>query len=304
MHSERVIESRERLAEEFTPTTMSNSRSPSPSQPEVNPMLIAVSIPMASFVAAGIVLAIYPSILFAVFIFLFTGLFCVVYVRFYLKQQQRQRSENPQPNSDKFVNTQAENPRQKLQKRQQILKQLLHGKVIKAVEKSSAQQGVSEKDFFEVLHRFFPAVTFGDAFPIPGTDYSYSTDFSLIHETGVSIDIEVDEPYEGRSLQPHHCVDDGKDQRRNQFFLERNWIVVRFAEIQVVKYPYECAAVVGQVLAIVTGDENYLLPSRKPVPPVKLWTKAEARKMARQKFRQSYLPGQASKTHRSTKRRR
>lgn len=155
---------------------------------------------------------------------------------------------------------------------------------------SSAQKGVSERDFLEVLRRFFP-VEFGGEFPIPGSQYVYSADFQLIHESGLSIDIEVDEPYDGRTNKPHHCTDDQKDKRRNQFFLKGNWVVIRFAEIQVVKYPYECAVVVGQILSTITGDKSYQLEQHKPLPPVKPWTKAKARKMARCQFRQSYLPG-------------
>jgi hypothetical protein len=276
-----------------------------------NPMLVAVFIPVTSVLVALVVVALFGDIRLAFFVFFATGLGGLVGTGFQLRKQQGGgigREALGYGYTPSIVSTVVPVRKdclgEKIRERQDKLKGLLYGKVMKSEVKSSAQQGVSEQDFWEVMRRFFPAVTFGYRFPIPGTDYAYSTDFQVIHETGVSIDIEVDEPYEGRTNQPHHCRDEGKDQRRNQFFLSGNWIVVRFAEIQVVKYPYECVAVIGEVLATVTGDETYRLPLRKPVQPVKCWTKAEARRMARSKFRQSYLPGCWTNHRRKRKRRR
>lgn len=194
-------------------------------------------------------------------------------------QQPRQSPQQPPPQQPKVDGGE----------RMRRLKQLLAGKVMRPVGTSSAQRGVSEQKFYDTLRKFFP-VTFGGEFPIPDSQYVYSADLQIIYGCGVAIDIEVDEPYDGRSLQPHHCLDQGKDQRRNEFFLKGNWIVVRFAEIQVVKYPYECAAVIERVLSEITGGKPRL-SIHKPLPPVKLWTIAQAKKMARSRFRQTYLPG-------------
>jgi len=194
-------------------------------------------------------------------------------------QQPRQSPQPPSPQQPKVDGGE----------RMRRLKQLLAGKVMRPIGVSSAQRGVSEQRFYDTLRKFFP-VTFGGEFPIPDSQYVYSADLQIIYGCGIAIDIEVDEPYDGRSLQPHHCLDQGKDQRRNEFFLKGNWIVVRFAEIQVVKYPYECAAVIEQVLSEITGGKPRL-SIHKPLPPVKLWTISQAKKMARSRFRQTYLPG-------------
>ena len=107
----------------------------------------------------------------------------------------------------------------------------------------------------------------------------------------LKIDIEIDEPYEGKKKQPHHCLDDDKDRRRNGFFTERNWVVVRFTEEQVVKNPQGCCRYLVEVIVNFTQDKSLLekvkeLPSLKPV---KAWTVSEARQLAVWKHRETYL---------------
>ena len=161
--------------------------------------------------------------------------------------------------------------------------------------KGGVQQGVSEKHFFVYLCRYFSGFydfCMGGEFPIPGTSLRYTADFILVHQlTGLAIDIEIDEPYDGRTGKPHHCVDRGKDSQRNQFFLERNWVVIRFSELQVVKYPDACCRVIARVICQITGDYRGLVQLGNVVDllPHKQWTVKEATYMAKNKFRNSYL---------------
>ncbi|MBD2484011.1 hypothetical protein [Planktothrix sp. FACHB-1365] len=160
---------------------------------------------------------------------------------------------------------------------------------------TGVQQGVSEKQFFIYLCRYFSGVydfCMGVEFPIPNTSFCYTADFILIHQqTGLAIDIEIDEPYDGKTGKPHHCVDQNKDQQRNRFFLERNWAVIRFSEYQVVKYPEGCCKAIAQVIFQITGDDSGLikLQNIKDLLPHKQWKNKEAVYMAKTKFRQSYL---------------
>ncbi|WP_449420475.1 hypothetical protein [Phormidium nigroviride] len=161
--------------------------------------------------------------------------------------------------------------------------------------KKGVQQGVSEKQFFVYLCRYFSGFydfCMGGEFPIPGTSFRYTADFILVHQpTGLAIDIEIDEPYDGRTGKPHHCVDRGKDNQRNQFFLERNWVVIRFSELQVVKYPDACCKVIARVIFQITGDYRGLvkLQNVKDLLPQKQWKVKEAVYMGKTKFRNSYL---------------
>lgn len=184
-----------------------------------------------------------------------------------------------------------------LRKRSKLLKKLLKEIVQPPANqgKKEVQQGVSEKQFFVYLCRYFSGFydfCMGGEFPIPGTSFCYTADFILVHQpTGLAIDIEIDEPYDGKTGKPHHCVDRNKDSQRNWFFLEKNWIVIRFSELQVVKYPDACCKAIARVVSQTTGDYRGLiqLQNVEELLPQKQWKVKEAVYMAKTKFRTSYL---------------
>jgi hypothetical protein len=152
---------------------------------------------------------------------------------------------------------------------------------------------VSEERFLQYLQQYFEEVVQAAEFKIPSSQRSYSADFTVIHTpSGIGIDVEIDEPYAGKSKKPTHCCDADSDMRRNQLFLEWNWIVVRFTEKQVVQAPLSCCKFLAIAIAFVTGDRSSykLLEFEPDLLPVKPWTTAEARKMAKINYRLSYLP--------------
>ncbi|MBD2181009.1 PDDEXK family nuclease [Aerosakkonema funiforme] len=172
------------------------------------------------------------------------------------------------------------------------LNKILDGVVMPSVGMSSARTGVSEKAFKQVLQQIFPNIQQGLSFHNPDLSIPYSADFAFIHSCGLSIDIEIDEPYVGNTKEPHHCTDNGKDDIRNQFFLKGNWTVIRFSEKQVVLYPKSCCKVIASVIARVTGDRTYFaqLLSIPDLPPDPMWTTREAKRWAKENYRQTYLP--------------
>jgi very-short-patch-repair endonuclease len=176
------------------------------------------------------------------------------------------------------------------QEREQQLLSLLTNSVIQSSGISHAQQGVSEKNFYQVLQRIFPNVVQGLEFK--NTNYHpYSADFALLHESGLSIDIEIDEPYVGNTKEPHHCIDQGKDDIRNEFFTSGNWVVVRFSEKQAVQHPQSCCKVIAKVVAQLSGDYTYYvrLQALPDLLPDSMWTIKQARKWAKQNYRKTYL---------------
>lgn len=178
--------------------------------------------------------------------------------------------------------------------RERQISSLLSGSVITSIGRGTGnvQVGVSENAFKEVLQLIFPNIVQGLQFPNPAFSIPYSADFALIHPSGLSIDIEVDEPYVGNTKQPHHCSDSGKDSIRNQFFTAGNWVVIRFSEKQVVLYPKSCCKVIAAVVASVTGDYTYLaqLTGIPELPPDPMWGTRQAKKWAKQDYRKTYLP--------------
>lgn len=176
--------------------------------------------------------------------------------------------------------------------REQQLRKILDNKVLVSTKKSLAKAGVSEQRFFQILKQLFPNIKQGIEFEIPDFSHPYSADFVLQHESGLCIDIEVDEPYVGDTKAPHHCVDGGKDDLRNEFFTSRNWVVIRFSELQVVLHPQSCCKEIAKVVARIAGDRTVLsqLQQVPELPPDPMWTIKQAQAMARNNYRQTYLP--------------
>ncbi|MCW6052838.1 hypothetical protein K4039_22875 [Lyngbya sp. CCAP 1446/10] len=190
------------------------------------------------------------------------------------------------------LQTVSKSVRNDLQYRNRLLKDLMSLRV-SSTGISQAQQGVSEEKFLLSLQRYFEGVLQGAEFEIPLSRRSYSADFTVIHTpSGIGIDVEIDEPYAGKSKKPTHCCDVDRDLRRNQLFLEWNWIVVRFTEKQVVQAPLSCCKFIALAIAEVTGDRSFLEPlkTEPDLLSVKPWTTREARAMAKSNYRLTYLP--------------
>ncbi len=177
--------------------------------------------------------------------------------------------------------------------RQDRLSLLLYGRITLPTGASSAQTGVSESHFAKYLTEYFgDLVQQGEELTIPGTKYKYSTDFSIVDRaTGLRLDVEIDEPYEGRTKQPHHCSDDNRDTNRNHFFLNANWVVIRFSEEQVVCYPNSCCRAIAEVIKDIKGDDRYFqrLVNCPVLQPQRRWDNTYARQLAEWDYRLKYL---------------
>ena len=71
----------------------------------------------------------------------------------------------------------------------------------------------------------------------------------------VHIDIEIDEPYSVNN-EPIHYIECDNDQKRNKYFIDHGWIVIRFSERQITLYPKGCLKIVEDVLSSI--DSTYL----------------------------------------------
>jgi hypothetical protein len=172
--------------------------------------------------------------------------------------------------------------------------QILSGKVLKNDGISTAQIGTSEPEFNKYLIKYFePILKPSYSFNIPNFHAPYSADFCLQLPCGLSFDLEIDEPYVGDTGKPHHCIDDDKDKLRDRFFAAGNWITIRFSEKQVVIQPDRCCYLIAMLIVALTGDSTI---KHKFNPAITLptsdrrWTKFESQEMAKNKYRDSYLP--------------
>lgn len=160
-------------------------------------------------------------------------------------------------------------------------------------------KGKEEKRFLTYLQKFYPKEVIIDHVIKKfgrNKQKAYQPDF-IFHdlETDIYIDIEIDEPYAARGRKPiHYRTENGTvDDRRNAFFQEHLWIVVRFAEEQVQKYPNQCCFYIAQVIADLTGNETYIkrfkIYDGLKLPKVKHWTRREAAAMALINQRRTYV---------------
>ncbi len=78
---------------------------------------------------------------------------------------------------------------------------------------------------------------------------------------------------------------------RDDFFVDCLWIVIRFSEEQVVRYPESCCKEVAKVIFKLTGNLSVLssLKDENDLKPIQRWTEEEAIIMADNNYRDNYL---------------
>jgi len=174
------------------------------------------------------------------------------------------------------------------------------GCIIKFPRKGrTGRKGFKEEDFkpYLIQHFYDTFKIFDDRFIIvKGSNKPIEPDFTFTDEKdGINIflDIEIDEPYEGinditkRQATHYQYV----DTNRNNTFKKRGWIVIRFAEIQVHQNPLSCCLFVADVIKSINPKFEIPAPLLKSqnITPIRQWTKEEAEKWSKEKYREKYL---------------
>lgn len=151
---------------------------------------------------------------------------------------------------------------------------------------TNAKKGASEALFLEYLLARFNG-NIHTHYSIKDT-YNFTPDFTYYNKKlGFFIDIEIDEPYVGETGQPIHFL--YKDDYRNTRFTSNGWIVVRFAEEQVVRFPKECCEVIAQIVEAMKNKDVPKTTATTTLKKIKQWTKKEAQQMAIARYRNTYL---------------
>ena len=146
-------------------------------------------------------------------------------------------------------------------------------------------RGRSEDLLFAELMKHVP-----DAVHVDTVISGYYPDIMISTPSGVYIDVEIDEPYEMNSKKEIHCIG-GDDDTRNARIAQKEWIVLRFSEKQVMTNCASCTRIIEDLIAIVeNGDLQALdeLTTMLSLVSDKRWTKEVARMMALENYRESY----------------
>jgi len=163
------------------------------------------------------------------------------------------------------------------------------------VNGKSSNKGMTEESFCQdFLKKYFKSMVYDSLTVFMGTT-PYEPDLAIIDlasDINIFIDIEIDEPYDGISRNPtHYRTQKGtSDDNRNKGFTDRGWMVIRFAEEQIVKYPNECARFIGEVVKSVNPSfTSTCLNFSTRLKSISMWTDAEARAFAVAEKREKYL---------------
>jgi hypothetical protein len=187
----------------------------------------------------------------------------------------------------------------------QIKNYLLSSKEPERIIEKYYQKGVSEDFFMQYLLKYFPGLITSNFAIVLESSYSkpYKPDFILKYQPfNLYIDIEIDEPYNGTNGDPIHFIGDS-DSKRDDFFNQMKWIVIRFAEYQVVKYPDQCCILIKEIISNLISVlnlfeiNNYLTK----IETINKCTKEESYRLAYKGYRNSYLSSSLKEKYRLEK---
>jgi hypothetical protein len=121
---------------------------------------------------------------------------------------------------------------------------------------------------------------------------AYIPDFVLRHKkSNLHIDIEIDEPYLLDSKKLIHTPG-YSEYNRDKYFLDKRWIIIRFAEEQILESCLACCKSIAEIIEEYTGDNSYLRKCEvlriENIKKVKRWTKKDI-EMVKIRYRENYL---------------
>ncbi|MBP5398230.1 MAG: hypothetical protein J6Y32_06380 [Bacteroidales bacterium] len=149
-------------------------------------------------------------------------------------------------------------------------------------------RGYKEPEFLAELKASLTGISISDNFHmrIPGREAPYEPDIVLYDEDiNLYIDVEIDEPYDGYNRLVTHIIE-GSDSRRDIFFMESGWVVVRFSEKQVHLSSEQCIKLLKNIIAAMRGENPATSPLLEKEPR---WNRKQALEWERELYREKYL---------------
>lgn len=161
------------------------------------------------------------------------------------------------------------------------------------------RRGYSEELFEDFLSKYLSDTTIlSDAAIRISENMQYEPDIAIIYDKDyhIHIDIEIDEPYSGYDRKPIHYKNNPADLYRDLYFTNAGWIVVRFAEEQIIKSPLNCILIISRLLHAI--DRTYtinqslfteLSNSDERFKLITKWSIEDSQNMAAVNYREKYL---------------
>lgn len=176
-----------------------------------------------------------------------------------------------------------------------ILRYPAHGTIVRSYKIGRTKlRGHKEERFQQAIQHYFGQQfeILGDARINTGADTRpFEPDIAIVElsrSTNLRIDIEIDEPYASLSRQPIHCI--GEDINRDNYFLDRGWVLIRFTEHQVHVFEAQCLSYIAQIIKNIFPA--YIIPTQLQSLKCDLegrWDIVQAQKWEIEKYREKYL---------------
>ena len=91
--------------------------------------------------------------------------------------------------------------------------------------------------------------------PVDDNVQPFEPDIAILdlkNGTNMRLDIEIDEPYAGLSREPIHTI--GEDEKRDNWFITRGWVVIRFTEHQIWTQKNQCIKTIASIINAIVPD--------------------------------------------------
>ena len=148
-------------------------------------------------------------------------------------------------NSEKFQYRERHNRKTKIF--ENIRKQIFYN--LEILEDNAIKKGISE----EFFHRFL--LKYSDIKVYKSIKYSYYYPDLILVKSNVVIVLEIDEPYTNDTKEPIHF--DNTDKNRDDYFISKNFIVIRFTEEQILNYTEECLEIINEIIECCINLKSY-----------------------------------------------
>ncbi|MDD4209953.1 MAG: hypothetical protein PHI52_06415 [Bacteroidales bacterium] len=147
------------------------------------------------------------------------------------------------------------------------------------------KKGANEDSFLKYLIKAFPSDELKINMAVNTYKSSFYPDFLYVSkDNGFIIDIEIDERYDFEKKIPIHYIN--SDDERNNYFLEQNCFIIRFAEEQIIEQPENCCMFIKEVINVISSPQTYNLCT--VINKIKPWTYEEAYLQAKDNTRRNY----------------
>ncbi len=108
------------------------------------------------------------------------------------------------------------------------------------LENSPVKRGLTEDFFYRYLKKYSQLQVYRNL------KYKFYFPDLVIIKDNLVIDLEIDEPYSYEEKKPVHHG--GKDDKRDNFLLDEGFVVIHFAEEQVIENPETCLEIINNII--------------------------------------------------------